>query len=97
MTQGTKIIPKEVQMWKITRFQALAIEAVWSWCQDKQMRETEQSPERDPHMTRLIFNKHAKVVQRKRKLFFKTGCYDNWIYVWKKKYCQPLTSHHTQD
>lgn len=62
MTQGTKIIPKEVQMWKITGFQALAIEAVWSWCQDKQMRETEQSPERDPHMTRLIFNKHAKVV-----------------------------------
>ena len=26
MTQRTKIIPKEVQMWKITGFQALAIE-----------------------------------------------------------------------
>ena len=69
MTQRTKITPKEVQMWKITGFQALAIEAVWSWCQDKQMHETEQSPERDPHVSRLIFNKHAKVVQWKRKVF----------------------------
>lgn len=97
MTQRTKITPKEVQMWKITGFQALAIEAVWSWCQDKQMHETEQSPERDPHVSRLIFNKHAKVVQWKRKVFFKQGCYDNWIHVWKKKYYRPLTSHHTQD
>lgn len=51
MTQRTKITPKEVQMWKITVFQALAIEAAWPWCQDTQMHETEQSLESDPHVS----------------------------------------------
>ena len=51
MTQRTKITPKEVQMWKITVFQALAIEAAWPWYQDTQMHETEQSLESDPHVS----------------------------------------------